>query len=275
MADLKARVQEFSAKAEDIVDRFGQPLKPYIPVIGRFLIVATFLEDALRITIQWDDQVSYMERARHFPSGLSHLFLGLNVIVMLAGSVMVIAKRHQQYAVYGLLGVVVSQALGYGLVFDFQFFLRNLSVIGGLVMVLSESFVQQKQMFAALPQLSETDKRTYLQLAGRILLIFLFIGSAFHGEWSVARILVSALGLVACIMVAVGFKARWSAMFLVLFLSVFNILINNFWSVKHSYFKRDFLKYDFFQTLSTVGGFLLLVTMGPGGYSIDEKKKAF
>lgn len=81
MADLKARVQEFSAKAEDIVDRFGQPLKPYIPVIGRFLIVATFLEDALRITIQWDDQVSYMERARHFPSGLSHLFLGLNVIV--------------------------------------------------------------------------------------------------------------------------------------------------------------------------------------------------
>lgn len=194
---------------------------------------------------------------------------------MLAGSVMVIAKRHQQYAVYGLLGVVVSQALGYGLVFDFQFFLRNLSVIGGLVMVLSESFVQQKQMFAALPQLSETDKRTYLQLAGRILLIFLFIGSAFHGEWSVARILVSALGLVACIMVAVGFKARWSAMFLVLFLSVFNILINNFWSVKHSYSKRDFLKYDFFQTLSTVGGFLLLVTMGPGGYSIDEKKKAF
>ncbi|KAI7859714.1 SURF4 family-domain-containing protein [Circinella umbellata] len=275
MAEFKQQLQEFSSKAEDIIDRVGQPLKPYIPVIGRFLIVATFLEDALRISTQWEDQLLFMEQRRHFPSVLSHLFLGLNVIIMAVGSFMVIAKRYQNYAVYGLLSTVVAQALGYGLVFNFQFFLRNLSVVGGLVMVLSDSMQRKRQMFAALPQISETDKRTYLQLAGRILLIFLFIGSAFHGDWSLTRILVSLLGLAACIMVAVGFKARWSAMFLVLFLSVFNILINNFWSVNHSYFKRDFLKYDFFQTLSTVGGFLLLVNMGPGGYSIDEKKKAF
>lgn len=195
--------------------------------------------------------------------------------VMLAGSGLVIARRYQEYAVYGLLGVVVAQALGYGLIFDLSFFLRNLSVIGGLVMVLSDALGKKKRMFAALPQLSESNRRTYLQLAGRILLIFLFIGSAFHGEWSLIRIIVSLLGLAACVMVAVGFKAKYSAMFLVLFLSVFNILINNFWSVSHSHFKRDFLKYDFFQTLSIVGGFLLLVTMGPGGYSIDEKKKEF
>ncbi|KAG2224389.1 hypothetical protein INT45_002928 [Circinella minor] len=275
MANIKDQVETFSSKAEDIVDKIGQPLKPYIPVIGRFLIVATFLEDALRITTQWSDQISYMEDYRHFPKGLSHLFLGLNVLVMLVGSGCVIGKRYQDYAVYGLLGVVVAQALGYGLIFDLSFFLRNLSVIGGLVMVLSDSVAKQRRMFAALPQLSENNRRTYLQLAGRILLIFLFIGSAFHGEWSLIRIVTSLLGLSACIMVAVGFKAKWSAMFLVLFLSVFNVIINNFWSVSHNHFKRDFLKYDFFQTLSIVGGFLLLVNMGPGGYSIDEKKKEF
>ncbi|CEG83754.1 Putative Heat shock protein 78 [Rhizopus microsporus] len=75
--------------------------------------------------------------------------------------------------------------------------------------------------------------------------------------------------------VAVGFKAKWSAMFLVLFLSVLNVFVNNFWSVQHSYYKRDFLRYDFFQSLSTVGGFLLLVSTGPGGLSYDEKKKEF
>ncbi|KAI9278228.1 SURF4 family-domain-containing protein [Phascolomyces articulosus] len=275
MSNIKDQVESFSSKAEDIVDKIGQPLKPYIPAIGRFLIVATFLEDALRISTQWSDQVSYMQDYRHFPRGLSHLFLGLNVLVMLVGSGCVIAKRYQDYAVYGLLGVVVAQALGYGLIFDLSFFLRNLSVIGGLVMVLSDSMAKQRRMFAALPQLSESNRRTYLQLAGRILLIFLFIGSAFHGEWSVIRIVTSLLGLTACVMVAVGFKAKWSAMFLVLFLSVFNVIINNFWSVSHNHFKRDFLKYDFFQTLSIVGGFLLLVNMGPGGYSIDEKKKEF
>ncbi|KAI9320167.1 SURF4 family-domain-containing protein [Dichotomocladium elegans] len=280
MSDLKSRLEEFSSKAEELLDRVGQPLKPYIPAAGRFLIVATFMEDAIRIPTQWEDQVVFMEERRHFPWGLSHLFLALNVIVMAAGSGMVIAKKYTSYAVYGLLGTVVAQAFGYGLVFDFQFFLRNLSLIGGLMMVLSESMLNKDKkssmMFAALPQLSDNDRRTYIQLAGRILLIFLFIGSAFHGdEWSLVRIVSSLLGLVASIMVVVGFKARWSAMFMVLFLSVFNILINNFWSTNHGYYKRDILKYDFFQTLSIVGGFLLLVNMGPGGYSIDEKKKIF
>ncbi|KAI8369341.1 SURF4 family-domain-containing protein [Radiomyces spectabilis] len=275
MSDFKKQLETFTSKAEDIVDKVGQPLKPYIPAIARFLIVATFLEDSLRIIMQWSEQVDYMQKQRHFPTGLSHLFLLANVLVMLVGSSLVIMKRHQEYAVYGLLGVVVAQALGYGLIFDMSFFLRNLSVMGGLVMVLSDSLVRRKQMFAALPQISENDRRMYLQLGGRILLIFLFIGSAFHGDWSFTRILVSALGLIACIMVAVGFKAKWSAMFLVLFLSIFNVVINNFWSVNHSYFQRDYVKYDFFQTLSTVGGFLLLVSVGPGGYSIDEKKKEF
>ncbi|SAM05387.1 hypothetical protein [Absidia glauca] len=275
MSDIKQQLESFSSKAEDVMDKVGQPLKPYIPAISRFLIVATFLEDALRIITQWGDQLYYMEQSRHFPMVISHLFLGLNVIAMLSCSSLVIAKKHQDIAVYGLMGVVVSQALGYGLVFDMQFFLRNLSVMGGLMMVLSDSIAKNKQMFAALPQMTESNRRTYLQLAGRILLIFLFIGSAFHGEWSLLRVFVSLYGLVACVMVAIGFKAKWSALFLVLFLSIFNVFINNFWSVSHTHYRRDFLKYDFFQTLSTVGGFLLLVSTGPGGYSMDEKKKEF
>ena len=65
------------------------------------------------------------------------------------------------------------------------------------------------------------------QLAGRILLIFLFIGFIFQGNWSFARVLVSIVGLGACIMVAVGFKAKYSASFLVALLSIFNVFINN------------------------------------------------
>ncbi|KAF9158155.1 hypothetical protein DFQ27_002433 [Actinomortierella ambigua] len=268
-------VKDYSSQIEDVIDKFGQPIKPYIPAIARFLIVVTFYEDALRIATQFSDQLYYIQRFRGFPWGLSHLFLLTNIFAMLIASTMIIARKYPEYAAAVLLGVVVFQALGYGLIFDASFFLRSLSVVGGLLMIVSDSLQKRRQLFAGLPNVTESNKRTYFQLAGRVLLIFLFVGFALHGTWSLSRVIAAVVGFVACVMVAVGFKAKWSAMFLVLFLSVFNIAVNNWWSVETSHHQKDFMKYDFFQTLSIMGGLLLLVTIGPGGMSMDEKKKAF
>lgn len=233
------------------------------------------------------------------PRGITHLFLLANVLAMSTSSFLVIIRRHTEYAVGGLIGVVITQALGYGLIFDLNFFLRNLSVMGGLLMVLSDSWVRKRFAPAGLPQLDERDRKMYFQLAGRVLLIFLFIGFVFAGEWSFGRVLVIIIGAVACLMVVVGFKAKWSAIILVMILSIFNILVNNFWTVSvniicheqravplatvvlttfqlHPHHPhKDFAKYDFFQILSIVGGLLLLVNMGPGQVSFDEKKKVY
>ncbi|KAI0688385.1 SURF4 family-domain-containing protein [Cytidiella melzeri] len=274
--DPLEKFRMFARQVEDNIDISAQPLKPYLPAIGRFLIVVTFLEDSVRIVTQWSDQLWYLQRHRHFPWGLSHIFLALNVVLMLVGAGSVIAKRYAEYATIALTSVVIMQALGYGLIFDLSFFLRNLSVMGGLLMVFSDTiYTRGRASFAGIPTLSETDRKKYFLLAGRILLIFLFIGFAFRGEWSFARVFVSLVGLAACTMVAVGFKAKWASAFLVLVLSVFNVFINNFWSIHSAHPQRDFLKYDFFQTLSIVGGLILLVQMGPGGLSVDEKKKIY
>lgn len=150
---------------------------------------------------------------------------------MVSCSTLVIARKYSDYAVAGLMSVVVIQAFGYGLIFDLNFFLRNLSVIGGLLMVLSDSWVRKTKAFAGLPTLDEKDKKMYFQLAGRVLLIFLFIGFVFSGQWSFWRVLVCILGAGACVMVVVGFKAKYSATLLVVILSGFNLLVNNFWTV--------------------------------------------
>ncbi|RAO65542.1 uncharacterized protein BHQ10_001554 [Talaromyces amestolkiae] len=268
-------IREQTSKIEDWLDTISDPIKPYIPAIGRFLIVVTFLEDSLRIVTQWNDQLMFLRDYRHIPWGITHLFLIVNVVVMLAASIMVITRRHSEYAVGGLLGVVITQALGYGLLFDLNFFLRNLSVIGGLLLVISDSWVRKKYMPAGLPQLDEKDRKMYVQLAGRVLLILLFIGFILAGKWTFWRVLVSLIGFVACVMVVVGFKAKMSAVILVILLSVFNVLVNNFWTLKPHHPNKDFAKYDFFQVLSIVGGLLLLVNMGPGQFSVDEKKKVY
>ena len=161
------------------------------------------------------------------------MFLAINVLAMLICSTMVIIRKNSDQAVAGLLGVVITQALGYGLIFDLNFFLRNLSVMGGLLMVLSDSWVRKRFAPAGLPSIDEKDRKMYFQLAGRVLLIFLFIGFVFAGDWSIGRIVVSGLGFIACVMVVVGFKAKFSAVMLVLILSIFNVIVNNFWTVYH------------------------------------------
>jgi len=269
------KLRAYSTQVEDYIEIYSQPLKPHLPSIGRFLIVVTFLEDAWRIMTQWSDQLWYLQQHRKFPWGVSHFFLAFNIITMLVASGAVITKRYTEYATMALLSVVIIQGFGYGLIFDLTFFLRNLSVIGGLFMVFSDSMLNRKKAFAGLPSITENDRKKYFLLAGRVLLIFLFLGFIIQGSWSIGRVFVSIFGLAACVMVAIGFKAKWSAAFLVVILSGFNVIANNFWSVHSAHPTRDFLKYDFFQTLSIVGGLLLLVNMGPGGLSVDEKKKIY
>ena len=78
---------------------------------------------------------------------------------MLGGSASIIMKRYSEIAVGSLLGVILIQGFGYGLIFDINFFLRNLSVVGGLLMVFSDSMVTRKSAFAGLPTLSDDDRR--------------------------------------------------------------------------------------------------------------------
>lgn len=62
-------IREHTSKIEDWLDTVSDPIKPYLPAIGRFLIVVTFLEDALRIITQWSDQLTYLHDYRHSESG--------------------------------------------------------------------------------------------------------------------------------------------------------------------------------------------------------------
>lgn len=62
-----SKVRKASSKAEDIMELWSQPLKPYLPGLGRFLIVVTFLEDALRIGTQYGDQIYYLSVSLQCP----------------------------------------------------------------------------------------------------------------------------------------------------------------------------------------------------------------
>ncbi|ENN76394.1 hypothetical protein YQE_07056, partial [Dendroctonus ponderosae] len=167
---------------------------------------------------------------------------------------------------------IADQTIAYSILWDVQFLFRNFALGGALLLVLAESKGEAKSLFAGVPSLGDNKPKNYLQLTGRILLAFMFI-TLIRFEMSFLQILLDLLGSALMVLVTVGYKTKLSALLLVLLLTTLNFYHNAWWNIPDYKPLRDFLKYDFFQTLSVVGGLLMIVYLGPGGVSMDEHKK--
>lgn len=154
-----------------------------------------------------------------------------------------------------------------------MFAFRNLALAGGIILLLAESKDEIKRtMFAGVPTLSTNRPKTYLQLTGRILIVLMFL-SLLRLEMSALQMVQNILGSVLMLLIAIGFKTKLTALLLIFWLTGFNFYVNAWWNIPSNRPMRDFLRYDFFQTLSVIGGLLLVVALGPGGVSMDEMKK--
>ncbi|GMF06143.1 unnamed protein product [Ambrosiozyma monospora] len=83
------KFEQVTQKVEDIIDQYLGGAKPYVPSIGRTFIVATFIEDAIRIVTQWKEQVYYLSTYRNVYPWFVKGFLIFNVIAMFSGSALV------------------------------------------------------------------------------------------------------------------------------------------------------------------------------------------
>lgn len=267
----KQQFEQLSGKVEEALDHpVLKIVQPYIPQIGGFLIVATFFEDSIRILSQWSDQVFYLWNYRHIPYYLVIVLLVLCVVTMLAASTLIVLKKHQLYASAALIAIVLVQGLMYGLFIAPNFILRNVSLVGGLLIALSDTLVKEKMRFAGLPDIhSNNAYKGYVLLAGRVMLVFMFFSFAATKSWPTT--IITFIGIVS---IAAGYKTKFASVILITILTFYNFTQNPYWSAT-SDSKRDFLRYEFFQTLSIIGGLLLVVNTGAGELSIDEKKKIY
>ncbi|SCU98745.1 LAMI_0F16072g1_1 [Lachancea mirantina] len=269
-ANLGSQIKSYLDKVEALTEHPAiLKLRPYTPAISRFFIVATFYEDAFRILSQWSDQVFYLWNYRHWPYYFVLLFLLVVSVSMAGGATMLVLRKRTVVATGALCACIVLQGLIYGL-YTGSFILRNVSVIGGLLIAFSDSIVKNKTTFGMLPELGSKDgkKKGYVLLAGRILLVLLFVTFTFTKNW-----LTVILTIAGTLCIALGYKTKLASILLGLILTFYNMTVNNYWFYNSN--KRDLLKYEFYQNLSIIGGLLLVVSTGAGELSFDEKKKIY
>lgn len=258
-------------KVEDVADGVLRAVRPYLKPVAHVCMLSTFVEDGFRMIFQFQDQANYMNNFWRCGAFLAHTFVLFNLVVQLGSAGCILFRFRTQTAIFALMSVVLLQSLAYHALWDMHFFLKNLSVFGGLLLLLAETMDTGKaSLFAGLPESGPRDRSSGLQFAGRLLTVLMFLTLVKLD--SPVRIFVDVLGLVLVSLVCIGLYTKVSALAVVLLLLLENLTLNAFW-METSPAMRDFRKYDFFQTVSVIGGQLLLVALGPGGLSVDEHKK--
>jgi uncharacterized membrane protein YphA (DoxX/SURF4 family) len=212
-----------------------------------------------------------------YPTLFSETFLHLNIGLQLLCPIMIIAHFKIFVAIVGLLLSITLQIIFLRLYNDLNLILILISLTGGLLLLLSDYWLvkekESKQKERAHPGLLLVDheeRNIYLQLFGRIFLTFLYFSSVFSVKFDSVKIFLAVVGFLPCAAVVIGFKTKFaSIVLLILFLSL-NIFLNDFWAAERT---SNAVRFQFFQILSATGGFLLLFFVGPGGISLDERKK--
>eukprot|EP01135_Chromosphaera_perkinsii_P005718 Nk52_evm18s359 gene=Nk52_evmTU18s359 len=269
--------EKYLLQAEEYSEEVFRRGRKVLPTVARLFLTATFIDDGYRLFFQWTEQASYIARSLGWGFAFAYMFLLLNIILQLGGSALVVARKHVEIGVYALFTVVLSQTLVYSSLWDLNFFLRNLALCGGLILLLAECQEGTNRVIAGLPDISDggSTQKGYMQLAGRLLLVLMFFSLIHFSNVSLMKVLFYIVGGALTILISIGFKTRLSALVLVTMLVIFNFFLNNWWTLPAWSHVRDFLKYDFFQTLSVAGGLLLVASLGAGKMSVDEKKKKF
>ena len=97
------------SKADDVADRVLRGTKVYLPHLARLCLVATFIEDGMRMWFQWPEQKDYINMTWHCGEFLGHFFVFLNMALQLVGCGMVLIRKHVPIAVGMLFGIIFLQ----------------------------------------------------------------------------------------------------------------------------------------------------------------------
>lgn len=263
------------SQSEDLTDTISRRCRRVLPTVARLCLTATFLEDALRMWLQFFEQLQYLQIVLNLPEMFSVFLVMLQLLGQLVGSVLILLRVWVNLAVTLLAGIVVLQVHLHVVPWQLQLLLRNFALLGGLLLLHVET--QETQAAArvvvagaGLPRLINHRPQHLMRLTGRVLLACMYL-TLLRLEWNLLAMILNGLGLLLMALIVLGYRTRPAALLLALILWLWNLYANAWWFVRDVH--RDLFKYNHFHTLSVIGGLLMVVVLGPGKVSLEQYKK--
>lgn len=258
----------FIGTLEEKSDELYRNTRNVLPHVARGCLVATFVEDGLRMLFQCDLQQSYVAKVWDCGFLLSSLFVILAVVGQLGAAGLILARKNVDIGCGLLFGVMILQRIGYKLPID-EILPHDLSRTGGLFLLLAEASTEP----GAAPQISKLDHRmdlqnlaNWLQLAGRV---FMAVSVEFGNTFM--QVIKLVIGFVLAVFVMIGYRTKLSAIVLAGWLGIFSL----YQVCSGLFFRNDIevVVYNFFANISIIGGLFIVIANGPGTKSVDAKKK--
>ncbi|CAL2029608.1 unnamed protein product [Caenorhabditis brenneri] len=257
-------------RCEDYTEMVARKTKKVLPTIGRLLLVSTFIEDGFRLLYNTHIHANHFCQIWSLNYHFSYFLTLLMTLNLLIGSlfVMIRYKVNESSVVLGC--TLFLQVILYQLYTTYHLLTRNISILAALLLLVTENMLQKPKKYDPLPKDENEVEVTSVMLCACRLFLNLMLMSMVHFDMGYQRLLLCAVSYCLMMFVWCGYKTRMTSLILAGWLFAYNVILNDFWNRDRN---LHVIRYDFFQTLSAIGGLLLLIHTGPGELSIDELKK--
>mmetsp|Transcript_17006 Transcript_17006/g.40569 ORF Transcript_17006/g.40569 Transcript_17006/m.40569 type:complete len:273 (-) Transcript_17006:39-857(-) len=259
------------------IDDSFEPVKPskrYLVKAATALLTLTFLEDSLRIYNLWDTQFKHVMAYTSTTEFNAKLFLLATFIIQMGAAFLLlpIGVDTKKRICFALLACVLIQPPMYGQLSNIVFVSMSIAQVGALLLLAASIRDEGRAQAGGWEVPGDW---AWVKLLGRLMLTADFfvvyvlnleesMSECFLNPSSIAALLL----LISCMLVWVGFKTFLMATAVGVAVGVDTIFRFPYWAVPAD--RRDNVKFHFFQSLSLVGGMLLLAVHGPGQFSLDS-----
>lgn len=257
---------------DELYVRVRRYSKTIVPLIARIFITSAFIQDSLDIYKSL--QTPHLNVFQIF-----WYFYQCNIILSsLICSTLIISNKFVAPCTVCLTCFSFISLLVYHNFTDAIIITRRFSVLGGLLLLMAKDIDGNKPHFSiGLPEIPRVTKGMYLQLAGRILVTFLFITQLIGMNYKshvFLNLVIIILCAIAFIMIGIGYKVRIVSPILCIGILLVNFFVYPYWEYPDPKIERE-VRFEFFQMLGIAGSLLLLAYEGAGELSVDEKKKNY